>query len=423
MDPLHLDRIEKVFHEALSRPVEEREAYVAKALDDAELAQEVRVLLENYDDAKDFFDELSTQLADSAAAEFEDSSVVGAEIGPYRTLRLLGRGGMGAVFLADRADEQYSQPVAIKLVRRGMDSEDVIRRFLFERQVLARLSHPNIARLLDGGLTEEDRPYLILEYVDAVPITTYCDELNLDVDARLKLFTEVGSAVAFAHANLVVHRDLKPSNIVITREGAVKLLDFGIAKILTEDRSEQRTATGSRVLTPEYAAPEQITGGTITTAMDVYGLGVVLYELLTGSRPFTVADGSLAELERSILDQQPTRPSAFVTRLDEREEVARVRSTTAKRLSRRLSGELDKICGMALRKEPARRLPLRRAIRRRYRETPGGLTDFGRGGYLRLPGTEIRPAPLARCRSGAGFRSPSVRVQRRHGGAVLPPFA
>ena len=359
MSASRLGRIEELFHEALARPAGERRAFVSEASDDTELVREVNALLEDHDSAAGYFQELTLKLADSATSELEGVASTGMVIGAYRTVRLLGRGGMGSVFLAERADGHYSQQVAVKLIRRGMDSEDLIRRFVSERQILARLNHPNIARLLDGGLSEDDRPYLILEYIEGTPLTTYCDDRHLDIDARLKLFIRVGRAVAYAHGSLVVHRDLKPSNIVVTRKGVVKLLDFGIAKILSEEGSEQRThtvtVTGSRILTPEYAAPEQITGGAITTATDVYGLGVVLYELLTGSRPLTLTDGSLVELERRVLEQHPTRPSACVARSGKRDGVARKRSTNAKRLSRRLSGELDTICEMALRKEPERR--------------------------------------------------------------------
>src|SRR5829696_10380540 len=240
----------------------------------------------------------------------------GAIVGPYRVVRELGRGGMGAVYLAERADGQFEQQVALKLIKRGMDSEEIHRRFLAERQILARLSHPNIARLLDGGVSADGRPYFAMEYVDGAPITAHCDERRLTIDERLRLFRGVCSAVGYAHQSLVVHRDLKPSNILVTSDGTVKLLDFGVAKLLRRGPGQETgvTRTGVRVMTPEYAAPEQVLGARVTTATDVYALGAVLYELLTGRRAHRFRKHTPAEVARVVCEVAPELPSTAVTR-------------------------------------------------------------------------------------------------------------
>ena len=238
--------------------------------------------------------------------------------GPWRLVERVGEGGMGEVWRAERADGAFAQTAAVKLVRPGL-APDLLARFRAERQVLARLDHPGIARLLDGGVAADDRPFLALEYVDGEPITAYCDRRRLPVEARLRLFGEVCDAVAYAHRALVVHRDLKPSNVLVadTDDGPrVKLLDFGIAKLL--DPAEAAftvpvTAGDRRMMTPEYAAPEQVRGEAVTTATDVYGLGVLLYELLTGTRPYRLESCARAAVERAILEAPPTEPSTAVT--------------------------------------------------------------------------------------------------------------
>ena len=212
-------------------------------------------------------------------------------VGPYRIIREIGRGGMGTVYLAVRDDDQYKKQVAIKLVRRGMDTDFIVDRFRHERQILASLDHPNIARLLDGGTTEDGLPYFVMEYIEGSPINQYCDDRRLSIAERVKLFQTVCSAVQYAHQNLVVHRDIKPSNIIVTPEGVPKLLDFGIAKLLAPDavgQTQAATVTMMRPMTPDYASPEQVRGRAITTAADIYSLGVLLYELLTGRRPYRI---------------------------------------------------------------------------------------------------------------------------------------
>lgn len=287
----------------------------------------------------------------------------GELIGTYRVVRSLGQGGMGEVFLGERADDQFNQFVAIKLVRRGLLSRHIQSRLRQERQILASLDHPNIARLYDGGTTSEGTPYIVMEYVEGEPIDTYCDRHRLTVEQRLRLFMMVCSAVHRAHQNLIVHRDLKPSNILVTRQGVPKLLDFGIAKLL-DDRAMMHTMAVThadvRVMTPDHASPEQIRGELISTASDVYVLGVLLYELLSGYKPFVIRGNRLAELERVICEEMPPTLSAAIAsaQATERsgvEEIAAQRSLSAPRLRRELRGDLDNIVMMAMRKEPERR--------------------------------------------------------------------
>ncbi|NIT51408.1 MAG: tetratricopeptide repeat protein, partial [candidate division Zixibacteria bacterium] len=291
------------------------------------------------------------------------------QIGVYRIIRQIGSGGMGAVYLAKRTDGQFEQQVALKLIKRGMDSEAILRRFNNERQIQATLQHPNIARLLYGGLSDDGQPYFTMEYVEGEPITTYCDHHKLSVEDRLRLFTVVCTAVQYAHRNLIVHRDLKPNNILVTGDGIVKLLDFGIAKVLTDQTSDANyltvTQTGYPIMTPEYASPEQVRGEPITTATDIYSLGIILYELLSGRRPYDLPSRSPAEIERIIIDSEPPKPSTACTQARSTvkgdsnflnaELIGQLRKMHPERLKRRLKGDLDNICLMALRKEPERR--------------------------------------------------------------------
>lgn len=238
----------------------------------------------------------------------------GTRIGPYKVLREIGHGGMGTVYLAVRDDDVFKKRVAIKLVRRGMDTDSIIRRFRNERQILASLDHPNIARLLDGGATEDGLPYLVLEYIEGQPMDDYCDRHQLSIEERVKLFRTVCAAVQFAHQNLIVHRDLKPGNILVTADGTPKLLDFGIARILNLELSSQTidpTLSIMKLLTPGYASPEQMRGETITTASDVYSLGVILYQLLTGHRPYQVGTKVPHEMARIVCEQVPTKPTRW----------------------------------------------------------------------------------------------------------------
>jgi serine/threonine-protein kinase len=349
MNPERWQRIEALFRTVVERPTAEREAYLTRACGgDLELRREVLSLLAR-DTDEDFIQNPIAGVALSFKSEPNDD-LTGTRIGPYRLTRLVGRGGMGAVYEAVRDDEQFQQLVAIKLIKRGMDTEFVRERFLRERQILASLDHPHIARLLDGGATDDGRPYFVMEFVAGRPIMEFCHRRELNLDQKLQLFRDVCSAVQHAHQKLVVHRDLKPSNILVTEDGTPKLLDFGIAKLLAPDPGEAdtRTETAVRLMTPEYASPEQVRGLRVTTATDVYSLGVVLYELLTERRPHQFATYSPAEIERAICDTEAPRPS------DVAQEQAVVAGAPTK-LVRQLAGDLDNIVLMAMRKEPERR--------------------------------------------------------------------
>ena len=271
------------------------------------------------------------------------SLAAGRRIGAYAIVREIGRGGMGAVYLAGRADDEFEKEVAIKLLKRGTDTDEVLRRFRTEREILARLEHPNIAHLIDGGTTGDGLPYFVMEYVAGIPVTNFCRDQELSVEARLQLFLKICAAVQFAHQNLVVHRDLKPANILITPEGEPKLLDFGIAKLLAlDDTAPVVTLVDHQHLTPGYASPEQVRGDPITTVSDVYALGALLYELLSGKNAhcFPKLHPSPTELLRVVAEQIPRRPSAVATN---------------PQTIRRLKGDLDNIVLKALRKEPNRR--------------------------------------------------------------------
>lgn len=287
----------------------------------------------------------------------------GQRLGPYRIERKLGTGGMGDVYLAERADDEYQQRVAIKLVRAGVYSAQVQSRLRMERQILARLEHPHIARLLDGGRTPDGTPYLVMEYIDGEPIDSYCDSHQLDLNARIALVRTICKAVHYAHQNLIVHRDLKPNNILITADGVPKLLDFGIAKLLDTRQSLHTLAVTHmdyRVMTPAHASPEQVRGDVITTASDIYVLGVLIYELLTGRRPFHLSGNRITDFERIICEQEPLPPSAMVAKTVAEapglaSDIAASRSTTPARLERDLKGDLDNIVLMAMRKDADRR--------------------------------------------------------------------
>ncbi len=325
-------------------------------------------------------DEVSALLAaDRAADKFLERTGIGGEgarpsrpetgrIGDYRLLRLVSEGGMGAIYLAARADDLYQRRVAIKLIRSAADSEEVRYRFQVERQILATLEHPYIARLYDAGVTPEGAPYLVLEWVQGQPIDAWCDDNRLPVRPRLELFLKVCEAVEFAHRNLLVHRDLKPDNILVNAAGEPKLLDFGIAKPLAPEAFEQtvrQTATGMALMTPRYASPEQVLGQPVTTATDVYALGVVLNELLTGALPYRLTQRSAHELAQQILTAEPLSPSQTIAALGagtttgsvSAETVCQQRRASAAELRRRLRGDLDTIVLTALRKEPDRRYP------------------------------------------------------------------
>ncbi|MEQ1644913.1 MAG: serine/threonine-protein kinase, partial [Pyrinomonadaceae bacterium] len=318
MTPGRWQQIEEIFHEALELEEFQRAAYLAeRAGDDDDLIAEVQKLLSQFADASSFIEQ---PLYDSARTGFlsdllddsDEDPMVGKVLGSYRIEREIGRGGMGAVYEAVRADGEFRLRVALKVVKRGVDTDFVLRRFRNERQILAALDHPFITRLIDGGTTDDGRPYFVMEFIDGLPLYRYCDREKLSIAERLNLFCRVCEAVEYAHQKLVIHRDLKPSNIFIANDGSPRLLDFGIAKLLDPDLALdtlQPTATALRMMTVDYASPEQVRGERVTYATDVYSLGVILFELLTGHRPYRVAIRSPHDIARAICDDEPVLPS------------------------------------------------------------------------------------------------------------------
>jgi non-specific serine/threonine protein kinase/serine/threonine-protein kinase len=360
MKPERWQQVKQVLDAALAVEIDERVSYLDKACAaDSELRQEVESLLLHHQQAGTAF--LNTPAVSLQTQPVSVLTRIGRRVGAYQMAEQIGHGGMGEVYRAARADGQYSKEVAIKLVRGGFDSTFILERFRNERQILATLDHPNIARLLDGGTTEDGVPYLVMELIEGTPIDQYCDEHRLSTTQRLHLFRQVCSAVQYAHQRLVIHRDLKPSNILVTEDGIPKLLDFGIAKIL--DPAGAAETTLARPMTPQYASPEQIRGETITTATDVYSLGVVLYELLTGRSPYGGETVTGHRLAQAICEAQPARPSTAIARMVESrhdgqlvrltpEMISGSRDGSPARLRRRLSGDLDSIALKTLRKEP-----------------------------------------------------------------------
>lgn len=344
-------QVREIFDSALDKSTADRSAYLDEACGaDEGLKAEVLNLLKSFVGHADF---LEKPVAPSAGEERPFDRMEGRMLGPYKLIHCIGKGGMGTVYVASRADKEYNKQVAIKLVGQGMDTEDILRRFRQERQVLAGLDHPNIARLLDGGTTPEGLPYLVMEFVEGVSLNRYVELNNLTIDERLKLFCTICSAVQFAHQNLIVHRDLKPGNIMVGPDGTPKLLDFGIAKLLRPEfgmEMAEQTRPDMRPMTPEFASPEQVRGEAITTASDVYSLGVILYRLITGCAPYTFKTNTMVDIEKAVLSETPERPSVAVTRMEGVQPPEGM-----ERARRKLSGDLDMIVLMALRKEPVRR--------------------------------------------------------------------
>ena len=341
--------MKKVLAEALELDTERQQRFLDHSCaGDAELRAEVDLLLAHRVDSDG--DVLEECVADAARLRENGNAaaMVGCRIGAYKILGEIGHGGMGTVFLAERDDEHYHQQVAIKLINPGLGGESIRRRFRNETQILADLNHPNIARLLDAGETSDRVPYLVMEYVAGTPMNVYCDEHNLSTEQRLKLFCTVCAAVQFAHQHLVIHRDIKPGNILVTDEGLPKLVDFGIAKLLAQENSvADAKATAMPFMTPEYASPEQVCGTSVTTATDVYSLGVVLYELLSGRLPYRLKTRVPHEIAKAICEQDPERPSTAMRTAPDLQESSKPR--------KRLHADLDNIVLMAMRKEPERR--------------------------------------------------------------------
>ena len=403
MKPERWQNVERIYHSALQRDGSQRRLFLDReCAQDQALRREVESLLRYAQHPAKFFEMpalevVAKRLADDLRAHDPDpgkpDKMIGARIAQYRILQKLGEGGMGNVYRAVRADDAYEKQVAIKLVRQGLDNESVYERFRKERQILAGFEHENIARLLDGGTTDAGDPYFVMELVEGQPIDEYCDERRLGTETRLDLFRKVCSAVQYAHQRLVVHRDIKPSNILVTADGVPKLLDFGIATILSAETyspGADPTLTVQRMMTPQFASPEQLRAEAITTATDVYSLGMVLYKLLTGHSPYRLQSSSSYDLAHAICEVEPEKPSTAVTRtvaipdrkitggeitggeitggkIDERQNgdrrqppsmqewVSSCRNTSPEKLRRKLSGDLDQILLKALRKEPQRR--------------------------------------------------------------------
>ena len=358
MTPERWRGIKTIFDAALELPSAGRTAFVEASCEgDAEALAEVQSLLAANDEAGDFI-----EVAPGPPPDKEYST--GFSIGPYRIVQVIGEGGMGMVYQAVRVDDLYRKLVAVKVARRGFNDSAAMRRFETERHILAHLEHPNIARLLDGGTTVAGQPFFVMDFIAGKPIDEYCDAHHLDLASRLRLFLTVCSAVQYAHQNFVVHRDIKPQNILVTEEGAIRLLDFGIAKLLDpEDDSAGATTSIVQMMTPEFASPEQLLNEPVTTASDTYSLGVLLYILLTGHRPFLFKSRMPREIWDTIREAEPRRPSSVVV-LSERTAtgrditlpiVANARAIRPGRLARELAGDLDTILLMALRREPHRR--------------------------------------------------------------------
>ncbi|MCW8823251.1 MAG: serine/threonine-protein kinase [Ignavibacteriaceae bacterium] len=410
MNPGRWEKIQSLFEIALELESSKRESYLkSECGDDKGLFDEVISLLQADEKEHSIF---SVSATDFIA--FDDATLDGKTFGNYRAINQIGFGGMGSVYLAERVDGHFEQKVALKIVKPGMNSQEIVARFEEERQILARLQHPNIARLLDGGISELGLPYFTMEYVEGKPITKYCDDNNLNIEQRLALFIKVCEAVLYAHQNLVIHRDIKPSNILVQEDGRVKLLDFGIAKVFEEDEEQKFvTRTGIRVMTPEYASPEQVRGEPVSTATDIYSLGLILYQLLTGCPPYEIKSTSALEMERIICLTEPQKPSTMITKISVSETddenkitskfITEKRKTTVSKLKKRIAGDLDNICLMAIRKEPERR----------YSSIAQLITDIN---------NHLNELPVSARKSTAGYRARKF-IQRHKVGVVVASIA
>ena len=342
MTPEQWQSVKEIFASALELPRAERAAFLASTCGrDEDLERELASLLAAHEDTDNVLEKHALDLP----ARLQEKALGGRSFGAYRIRRELGRGGMGAVFLAEREDEAYQRQVAIKIIRQTIPDAALEQRFQQEREILALLDHPHIAILHDAGVSEHGEPFFVMEYIEGQPVIDFARALPLP--EKLNLFLKICSAVAYAHRNLVIHRDIKPSNILVTKDGQPKLLDFGLAKLLDQTAADE-TQTALRAFTPSYASPEQVRGEKITTASDVYSLGIVLYELLTNERPFQTDARTYDEILRQISEHEPAKPSEVIS-------AGNPDSQSASRNQRLLKGDLDNIILMALRKEPERR--------------------------------------------------------------------
>jgi serine/threonine protein kinase/tetratricopeptide (TPR) repeat protein len=358
MSPENWLKIKEIFHAAVELAPAERGAFLdAQNIGGAEMREQIERLLSA--DEEGAIEETPIVSLPPSWREIAAANFIGQQIGNYEIVREIGRGGMGVVFEAVRRGDDFSQTVALKLLKRGLETNAMLKRFRQERKILASLVHPNVARLLDGGMTADGTPFFTLEYVEGEPVDEYCEEKNLSVDERLQLFRQVCAAVSFAHSRLVIHRDLKPSNILVTGDGTVKLLDFGIAKILSDESAPaDGTVTKLGMMTPAYASPEQVSGEIVTTASDVYALGLILYELLANRPAYEFPSQRADEIARVICEIEPVRPSSVVTERPTTTGGGSERRTTSQRRltnPKSLRGDLDNIVLKALRKAPARR--------------------------------------------------------------------
>ncbi len=358
--------IKTIFYEAISLDESQRESFVNKVCKTPEIKQEVLSLLSAHNNSENYLEQ-SVVVLDPVKENI--SFFIGKLFGKYKIVKLIARGGMGLVYLGQR-DDEVKQQAAVKIIGPGFVTESVLKRFRNERQTLANLNHPNISKLLDAGITDDGIQFLVMEYIDGIPVDEYCDKNNLTIKERMKLFLKIASVVQYAHHNLVIHRDLKPSNILVTSDGEPKLLDFGIAKILDKDGSEndKLTIKGIANFTPEYASPEQVMGESITTASDVYSLGIVLYKLLTGHNPYKISSSLPTNVKQVVTKTEPPKPSDIIYKTFERksfdeviritpESVSKTREGSIEKLHKKLSGDIDNIVSMSIRKEPERRYP------------------------------------------------------------------
>ncbi|MDZ7805720.1 MAG: serine/threonine-protein kinase [Gracilimonas sp.] len=342
MGEFRWNKIEDIIDQVLDLPKEQRLPYLEKTCTDEGLKAEVLEMLQSISDSEGWLEGLRGYRQKVFDEDFESISslssdtLIGTQFGSYTITKKIGEGGMGVIFLAERSDDTFNHQVAIKIIRNGRATEENIQRFKREQQILARLNHPGIAQLYDGGVTDEGFPYIIMEYVDGIPITEYCVKHQCSVSEKIRLIKQVLKAVQNAHENLTVHRDLKPDNILIDSSGNVKILDFGISKLLEDEDNLMLTQTGSKILTPRYAAPEQIKGERITTSTDMYSLGVVFYKLLTGTDPYQLDDKTRYEVEQTIIQDEPGKPSEVVN---------------DPQFKRTLKGDLDAILLKSMRKE------------------------------------------------------------------------